>query len=98
VDGIGGTTDFPTAEASVLLARSVDVRSILPHVDVPTLLVHGQSDTQIPVGAGRYLNEQIRGSRLLELPGELHLPTGPALARVLDEIDAFLAQIAERET
>jgi pimeloyl-ACP methyl ester carboxylesterase len=97
VDGIRGSTDLPTAEAAVLLARSVDVRSLLSHVDVPTLLVHGQADTQIPVGAARYLNEQIRGSRLLELPGELHLPTGPALARVLDEIDAFLTRIAERE-
>ena len=94
VDGIRASTDFPTAEASVLLARSVDVRSVLPEIDTPALLIHGQADTQIPIGSARYLNEQISGSRLLEIPGERHLPTGPALARVLDEVDGFLARIA----
>ncbi len=97
VDGIRASTDFPTAEASVQLARSVDIRSVLPDIDTPTLLIHGQADTQIPIGAARYLNEQIRGSRLLELPGERHLPTGAALDHVLDEIDSFLAGIAARE-
>jgi pimeloyl-ACP methyl ester carboxylesterase len=97
VDGIRASSDFATAEASVLLARSVDVRSVLPDLDVPTLLIHGQADMQIPIGAARYLKEQIRGSQLLELPGERHLPTGPALARALDEIDDFLARIAISE-
>jgi pimeloyl-ACP methyl ester carboxylesterase len=97
VDGIRASTDFATAEASVQLARTVDVRNVLPDIDTPTLLIHGQADTQIPIGAGRYLEQQIRGSRLLELPGERHLPTGAALARVLDEIDEFLTLIAARE-
>ena len=52
VDGIRAATDFPTAEASVLLARTVDVRSVLPDIDTPTLLIHGQADTQIPIERG----------------------------------------------
>jgi pimeloyl-ACP methyl ester carboxylesterase len=97
VDCVRESSDFPTASASVLLARTVDVRGVLPDIDTPTLIIHGQDDTAIPVGAARYLKEHIRGSRLLELPGERHLPTRAALAGVLEEIDRFLGEIAAQE-
>jgi pimeloyl-ACP methyl ester carboxylesterase len=97
VDMIRGSADLQTTQESVRLAREVDVRSILPGLDLPTLLVHGQADVQIPVESGRYLAEHIRGARLLELPDEKHLPTGQALARALEEADVFLETIAAGE-
>lgn len=72
------------------LYREMDVRSILPAVDVPTLVLHRTGDRMISVDQGRYLAESIPGARLVELPGEDHLPFAGDLDAVLGEVEEFL--------
>jgi class 3 adenylate cyclase len=48
----------------------VDVRSILPQVQAPTLVLHHRDLQVLPVAHGRYLAEHIGGARLVELPGD----------------------------
>jgi len=51
----------------------IDVRALLPHVGVRTLVIHRTADVVVPVEAGRYLASGIPGAQLLELSGPDHL-------------------------
>ncbi|HYV59340.1 MAG TPA: alpha/beta hydrolase, partial [Acidimicrobiia bacterium] len=50
----------------------IDVRSALPAVSAPTLVLHRRRDPVIPARFGRYLADQIAGAKFLELPGDWH--------------------------
>jgi class 3 adenylate cyclase len=51
----------------------IDVRSILPTIHLPTLVVHA-TDDPIPVQGGRYLAAHIPGARFVEIVGHDHAP------------------------
>jgi pimeloyl-ACP methyl ester carboxylesterase len=72
------------------LYREMDVRAVLPAIDVPTLILHREGDRMISVAQGRYMAETIPGARYVELPGEDHLPFAGDLDAVLDEVEEFL--------
>jgi pimeloyl-ACP methyl ester carboxylesterase len=72
------------------LYREMDVRSILPAIDVPTLVLHRVDDRMISVDQGRYLAESIPGARLVELPGRDHLPFAGDPDALLGEVEEFL--------
>jgi class 3 adenylate cyclase len=72
------------------LYREMDVRAILPTIDVPTLVLHRSGDRMISAAQGRYLAESIPGARYLELPGDDHLPFAGDLDAILDEVEEFL--------
>jgi alpha/beta hydrolase fold/Adenylate and Guanylate cyclase catalytic domain len=72
------------------LYREMDVRAVLPAIDVPTLILHRDGDRMIPVAQGRYTAETIPGARYVELPGEDHLPFAGDLDAVLDEVEELL--------
>lgn len=46
-----------------------DIRSVLPSIQVPTLILHRTNSHLTPVEHGRYLAEHIAGARLIEMPG-----------------------------
>ena len=83
------------AEALHAVIREIDVRHVLPAIQAPTLLVHGAECELYPIGAARYMVEQIPGARLLEFPAERCLPAGAALDRAMDEIERFLNEVWE---
>jgi class 3 adenylate cyclase len=72
------------------LYREIDVRSALPAIDVPTLVLHRRDDGLIPARQARYLAEHIPGARYVELEGADHLPTVGDLDALLDEVEEFL--------
>ena len=76
--------------ALVAMNDEIDIRHILPAIRVPTLLLHSVRDATIPIGASRYMAERIPGARLVELPGEDHLPWLTDSDAVLGEIEEFL--------
>lgn len=51
------------AVALMDLYREIDVRGVLPAIDVPTLVVQRRDDRISMVGQGRYLAEAIPGAR-----------------------------------
>jgi pimeloyl-ACP methyl ester carboxylesterase len=80
------------------LAGEIDVRGILPTIDVPTLVVHRSDDILVPLANGRYLAEHIPHARLVELPGRDHFWAAGDQDAVVDEIEEFLTgQRHERE-
>jgi pimeloyl-ACP methyl ester carboxylesterase/class 3 adenylate cyclase len=85
-----------TWRAYLDLYRDFDVRHVLPAIRVPTLLIHGaEAGSVMPVAGARYIAQQIRGARLLELPGESQVPSRAALSRTLDETEVFLGEVWE---
>jgi pimeloyl-ACP methyl ester carboxylesterase len=85
--------------ASVALLRmsfATDVRSILPTIRVPTLILHRAGDRFVPVEHGRYMAEHIPGARFVELAGSDHLPYFGDSEAVLGEIQEFLTGTRDR--
>jgi class 3 adenylate cyclase len=79
--------------AAVALLRmntQLDIRHILPTIRVPTLVIHRTGDRDANVEEGRWIAKQIPNARLVELPGEDHLPWVGDADSVLDEIEEFL--------
>jgi class 3 adenylate cyclase/predicted alpha/beta hydrolase family esterase len=62
------------ARARAEAMSDVDVRQLLPLVDVPTLVVHSRDNEYVRAGHGRYLAEHIAGATLLERESADHWP------------------------
>jgi class 3 adenylate cyclase len=70
---------------------AVDVRSVLPAIRVPTLVVHRSGNRHHRIGYGRYLADHIPGARLVELPGVDSFPANAGdPTPVLDAIEEFV--------
>jgi pimeloyl-ACP methyl ester carboxylesterase len=74
----------------------LDVRSVLPTIAVPTLVIHRRDDALMPVGHARYLAEHIPGARLVEVPGRDYLFSAGDPTPLLDEVQEFLTGVREQ--
>ncbi len=81
--------------ALVAMNDEIDIRHILSAIRVPTLLLHSVRDAALPIGASRYMAERIPGARLVELPGEDHLPWLSDADAILGEIEEFLTGVRQ---
>jgi class 3 adenylate cyclase/pimeloyl-ACP methyl ester carboxylesterase len=89
---------YERASATPALVREIllqniemDVRSALPAIGAPTLVVHRRGDKIVPSRLGRYLADHIDGARWCELPGDFHVSGSPSGERdSLDEVERFL--------
>ena len=76
------------------LNAEIDVRHVLPHVRVPTLVLHRSGDHTLLVEEGRYVASLVPGAQFVELPGEDHLPFVGDQDAMLDCIGTFLGSTA----
>ena len=79
--------------ASIALLRmehDVDVRAILPTIQVPTLVMNRTHDRVADLEEGRWIAGQIPGATFAELPGVDHPPWAGDQGPVLDAIGCFL--------
>ena len=82
--------------AAVALTRmnaAVDIRSILPTITVPSLIIHRTGDRLLKIDEGRYLASLIPGATMVELPGDDHLPFVGDQVAVLSAVDQFLKRL-----
>jgi pimeloyl-ACP methyl ester carboxylesterase len=77
--------------------RQIDIRSLLPAIGVPTLLIHRVDDKVEDVGASRYLSQEIRGAELVELEGVDHFPWAGDQEPVLREITRFVTALRDED-
>jgi pimeloyl-ACP methyl ester carboxylesterase len=68
----------------------IDIRSLLPAIRVPTLILHRTGDLDIDVGGSRLMAERIPRAKFVELPGNDHLPFVGDSDAILDEVEEFL--------
>lgn len=78
--------------AAVAALAGLDVRSILPVLDVPTLVVHALGDP-VPVQLGHYLADHIRGARMVEVIGDDHAPWLTQPEVTIGAIEEFLTGV-----
>jgi class 3 adenylate cyclase len=75
--------------------RQIDVRHVLPTIQVPTLVLHRRDDDDFPVEAGRYIADHVPGAEFVELPGRDHFWAVDS-AQIADETERYLRGIWER--
>ena len=76
----------------ILMNSQIDIRSLLPSIRVPTLVLHRRDDHDSRVEEGQYIAERIPGARFVELLGEDHLPWVDA-DQILDVVEEFLTGV-----
>jgi pimeloyl-ACP methyl ester carboxylesterase/DNA-binding CsgD family transcriptional regulator len=72
---------------------TIDIRTILSAIRVPTLIVHARGDKVAPIEAGRYFAQQIPNARLLELDSDDHWPYFGDADQVIGEVQEFLTGV-----
>jgi pimeloyl-ACP methyl ester carboxylesterase/class 3 adenylate cyclase len=70
--------------------KDLDVRAVLPSIQAPTLVVQRVGDRITPVSQARFLAATIPDARLVELPGEDHIPFLGDADALVDEIEEFV--------
>lgn len=72
------------------LAKEIDLRPILGAIRVPTLVLHRAGEAFIAPSHGRFIAENVRGARFIELPGVDHFPWVGDAESVIAEIQTFV--------
>jgi pimeloyl-ACP methyl ester carboxylesterase len=83
-----------TIEALRRMNKEIDVRDVLPAVRVPTLVLHGEVDTLVPLEVARYVASRMPNARCVEIPGIGHLAFNAGDA-ISDEIRRFVTEVRE---
>jgi DNA-binding SARP family transcriptional activator/pimeloyl-ACP methyl ester carboxylesterase len=79
----------PAANKAIrLMNQEIDVRHVLPAIGVPTLVLCRSEEYF--AARTRFMGEGIPGAKLIELPGNEHLPWEGDQDALLDEIGRFL--------
>lgn len=82
--------------AAVTLLRmntEIDIRAVLPTIRVPTLVLHRIGDHDVKIEEARYIAARIPSAKLVELPGDDHLPWVGDQDVFLDEVQEFLTGV-----
>jgi len=87
-----GAASPRSVRAMLEVIGATDVRTILPTISVPTLVVARTDDFLEAHRFGRYLAAHIPGARFIELPGDTHVPFWQP-DDVVDEIEEFLTGV-----
>ena len=81
----------PSSVARLIrMNHEIDVRSILPAIRVPSLVLHRRGDRAVGIENGKYLAKNIKGAKYVELEGDDHLWWVGDSASILNEIEEFL--------
>ena len=70
-----------------------DLRDVLSHVAVPTLLLYGDRDMRSSISVGEALHARIPGSQFVLLPGVGHVSNMEAPVRFNAEVQRFLRSL-----
>ena len=74
-----------------LLAR-VDIRATLPDINSPVLVLHSRDDVAVSKSNGRYLADNIGGSKYIEYPSGGHLPWHEERENIVKDLITFFSE------
>ncbi len=74
-------------------SAEADLRDVLGHVDVPTVVLHGEDDVRAPRAVADALCSAIPTARMVILPGVGHVSCVEAPERFTAELETFLRRI-----
>jgi class 3 adenylate cyclase len=78
---------------SYLMFLDIDVRAVLPSINVPTLVLHRRGDRAVNYRGAEWMAGQIPGARLVVLPGIDHTMYAGDSDALVDEIEEFLTGV-----
>jgi class 3 adenylate cyclase len=81
------------ALALLRMNTEIDVREILPTIQVPTLVLNRAEDGFVAPGHSRYLADEIPGARHVELEGAHHWPWAGNTDAVLEVLQEFVTGV-----
>jgi pimeloyl-ACP methyl ester carboxylesterase/plasmid stabilization system protein ParE len=84
-----------TAIELLRMLDAIDVRSVLPTIRVPTLVLHASGDRMVHVENGRYLARHIPNAKYVELASEDHFPYLQGSETILSEIEEFVTGVRQ---
>lgn len=88
----------PKGTLDCVSAWLTDFRNDLRRIDIPTLVIHGDSDRILPFpSTGRRIPEFVKGSRLIVVKGGPHGINWTHAEKVNRDLLAFLGQEAEKK-
>ena len=67
----------------------IDVRKILPVIDIPTMVIHSAYDALVPPEHSHYMAKHIKGAKLVELRGKDHFAYSE-WDKAIGEMEEFL--------
>ena len=82
-----------TAVAMIRLWYEVDVRSVLPTIRVPTLVIARAGNATLPAHHSRYLADHVAGATYIEFPDADQLYFTGHADQVLDAIEEFVTGV-----
>ena len=86
----------PSASVEFMrMGMGIDIRDVLPTVNVPTLILHRTDDQVCHVENARYMASHIPDAKYVELPGNDHAPWVNGGNDILAEIQEFLTGVRE---
>ncbi len=84
----------PQAAAESSFANwTLDIRSFLPQVHCPALVLHRRHDHRIPLVFGQFVASHLPDARLVTLEGEHHLPYWGDASEMYAAVAAFIAPL-----
>jgi pimeloyl-ACP methyl ester carboxylesterase len=86
--------DRASAEAALRLyeiGADVDLRPEVPHIDLPTLVIHGDADPLVPVKTSQWLADTLPDAELVLVPGAGHVPIMTRPHDVANAINRFFS-------
>jgi class 3 adenylate cyclase/pimeloyl-ACP methyl ester carboxylesterase len=80
------------AIAMLRMGADIDLRAVLPSINVPALVLQAIDDLTISLESGRDFASRIPGSKLVEMEGKDHVPWGDCSEAIIREIQDFLGE------
>jgi pimeloyl-ACP methyl ester carboxylesterase len=85
------------ANAFARMNSAIDVRSALPAIHVPTLVLARDDDLDYEMAETRWIADNIRGARFVSFPGDEHYIFFGNQEDLLGEIERFVAEVRRDE-
>jgi pimeloyl-ACP methyl ester carboxylesterase/DNA-binding CsgD family transcriptional regulator len=92
------SADADVAADVLELDLSADIRSLLPAITMPTLVLHSRGDRAVPIGRGRELASLLPNARFVALSGDTHLPWSEDTRELQRALAGFLGDQPHAET
>ena len=83
-------TDFNALREGLLYLRDTDLRSLIPSLQLPVLLMHGIADQIIPVDAAHWLDQHLPESQLITYESLGHALAAHAFEQTMQAAEHFL--------
>ena len=84
-------SDLHALREGLLYLRDTDLRTLIPTLQLPVLLMHGTADHIIPVGAALWLDQHLPESQLVTYEGLGHALAAHAFEQTMQAAERFLA-------